>query len=56
MMDDNITTGHVLALESMGHKVVWSAVLWDKPYIFMKDHEGSLYLTKVKEDGSLEIL
>lgn len=52
---------NIVDLEAMGHKLLYVMMLWggkayNKPYLFMRDHEGSCYFIRVKDDESLEIL
>lgn len=39
-----------------GHKVHWQAVIWNKVYLFATDVEGTIYMIKVNEDGTIDIL
>lgn len=40
----------------MGHQVHWQCVLFGKFYMFATDVEGTVYMLKVNEDGSLDII
>lgn len=43
-------------LINMGHKVLWPAIIANKQYYYMRDHEGSVYWVKQLPDGSVELL
>lgn len=43
-------------LIEMGHKVLWPMTIWGKPYVYMRDHEGTAYLAKINEDNTLTVL
>ena len=43
-------------LINAGHKVAWEAMIWNKGYVFMKDTQGTLYLIRFQEDGTVKVL
>ena len=39
-------------LEYMGQEVICKTELFDKEYYYLRDHDGTVYLTRIKEDGT----
>ena len=40
----------------LGHAVHWQCVIMKRVYLFATDVEGTVYMLKVNEDGTLDIL
>jgi hypothetical protein len=57
-MYDRILYGEVVmrTVDVNGYRVQHSAVLFGKLYYFCIDVEGTYYMIKVQEDGTLDIL